>query len=90
MLYDAVAILAARRRRAPPSPPTRRAKDFVTDAFAHCKFIGLGGATDALVEAAGLTGKLDDACPPVGTAAQTTAFVARIAGPREWGRDLTA
>ena len=89
VLYDAVAIVTGADGGAALADDPA-ARDFLTDAFTHFKVIGLGGATDALVEAAGLTGKLDDACPPVGTAAQTTAFVARIAGPREWGRDLTA
>lgn len=66
------------------------ARDFLTDAFSHFKVIGLAGATDPLVAAAGLTGKLDDACLAVGKAKEVTAFVARLAGPRHWERDLSA
>ena len=89
VLYDTVAIVTG------PDGGTAladepAARDFLTDAFTHFKVIGLGGDTDALVEAAGLTGKLDDACLPVSTAAQTAAYVNRIAGPRHWERDLTA
>ena len=40
VLYDAVAVLAVRRRRRRCSPLDAAAKDFVTDAHAHCKFIG--------------------------------------------------
>ena len=89
VLYDAVAIVTG------PDGGTAladepAARDFLTDAFTHFKVIGLGGDTDALVEAAGLTGKLDDACLAVGTAAQAAGYVGRIAGPRHWERDLTA
>ena len=63
---------------------------FVTDAFAHQKVIGLGGDTQPLLRAAGLADKLDDACLPVDKPAATKEFLARIAGPRSWDRDLTA
>ncbi|MFW5470447.1 catalase [Knoellia sp. CPCC 206435] len=89
VLYDTVAVLAgADGGQVLADEPA--ARDFLTDAFTHFKVIGLGGSTDALVEAAGLTGKLDDACLAVGTAAETTAYVTRIAGPRQWVRDLSA
>ncbi|KGN32937.1 catalase [Knoellia sinensis KCTC 19936] len=89
VLYDAVAIIAGSEggTALADEPPAR---DFLTDAFAHYKVIGLAGATDALVDAAGLTGKLDDACLPVGTAKDCTAYVSRIAAPRKWDRDLSA
>ena len=89
VLYDAVAIVTGADGGAALADEPA-ARDFLTDAFTHFKVIGLGGDTDALVEAAGLTGKLDEACLPVGTAAQTAGFVDRIAGPRQWERDLTA
>lgn len=89
VLYDTVAILAGAEgeQALADQPPAR---DFLTDAFAHFKVIGLGAGTDALVAAAGLAGKLDDACLAVEAAKDTTAYVARIAGPRHWDRVLTA
>jgi catalase len=36
------------------------ARDFVTDAYAHCKFIGYAGEPKPLFEAAGLTSLMDD------------------------------
>ena len=36
------------------------ARDFVTDAFAHCKFIGYAGDAAPLFEAAGLGNLIDD------------------------------
>jgi catalase len=53
VLYDAVVVLAspggARALSARPA-----ARDFVTDAVAHCKFIGYTSAASVLFEAAGL------------------------------------
>ncbi|GAA4392426.1 hypothetical protein GCM10023153_11420 [Ornithinibacter aureus] len=89
VLYDAVAVVTgAAGGSALADDPA--ARDFLTDAFTHFKVIGLGGDTDALVAACGLTGSLDDACLPVGTAAEAKAFVTRLGGPRQWERDLTA
>ena len=36
------------------------ARDFVTDAYAHCKFIGHNGAARPLFEASGLAPLIDD------------------------------
>ena len=36
------------------------ARDFVTDAYAHCKFIGHAGDAAPLFEAAGLSSLMDD------------------------------
>jgi catalase len=53
VLYDAVAILAASGgARALAARPA--ARDFVTDAVAHCKFIGYTSGAAILFEAAGL------------------------------------
>jgi catalase len=89
VLYDAVAVVAGDEGgTALADEPA--ARDFLTDAFSHFKVIGLAGATDPLVAAAGLDDKLDEACLPVGRAKDVTAFVARLAGPRQWDRDLSA
>ncbi|PRY57062.1 catalase [Knoellia remsis] len=90
VLYDAVAIVAGSDGTPLANEPA--ARDFVADAFTHYKVIGLAGSTDALVAAAGLDGKLegDSAVLPVGSAKDATAFVSRLAGPRQWERDLRA
>lgn len=89
MLYDAIAVLTGPDGGAVLADEPA-ARDFLSDAFNHYKVIGLGGATDALVEAAGLTDKLDTACVGLDTAKDSTTFVSRIAGPREWDRNLDA
>jgi hypothetical protein len=71
VLYDAVAILAApgaaRTLAARPA-----ARDFVTDAVAHCKFIGYTSGAAGLFEAVGLP-----ADPAGGDAASSTWVTAR-------------
>ncbi|MGO4600176.1 catalase [Terrabacter sp. 2RAF25] len=89
VLYDAVAIVTGTQGGSALADEPA-ARDFLTDAFTHFKVIGLGGATEALVEAAALVGKLDEACLAVGTPAETTAYVGRLAGPRHWDRSVTA
>ena len=87
VLYDAVVVLAspggARMLGARPA-----ARDFVTDAVAHCKFIGYTGGASVLFEAAGLPADpadLDegfislDEYPPA-------EFIARCRQLRHWDR----
>jgi catalase len=63
------------------------AKDFVTDAFAHCKFIGLSQETAPLLEKAGLAADLDDGCLPLKTKADANAFLTALAPLRYWARE---
>jgi catalase len=89
VLYDAVAILAAPggARALAARPPAR---DFVTDAVAHCKFIGYTSGAAVLFEAAGLPtdpSNEDDGFislseyPPV-------EFIARCRQLRFWHREF--
>ena len=55
MLYDAVAVLASEEGAAAAGREPA-ARDFVTDAFAHCKFIGYTSEAIPLFEACGLAG----------------------------------
>jgi len=59
VLYDAIVVLASEPGiGALAALPA--ARDFVADAYAHCKFIGYAGDTAPLFGAAGLTGLMDD------------------------------
>jgi catalase len=59
VLYDAVVLLtSAEGVQALAEEPA--ARDFVTDAYAHCKFIGYDPAAQSLFEATGLAKKLDE------------------------------
>ena len=56
VLYDAVILLASKHGAAALAvQPVVR--DFVADAYAHCKFIGYTGDASPLFEAAGLAGQ---------------------------------
>ena len=67
-----------RRRRWPPSPAAR---DFVADAFAHCKFIGYTDAAMPLLDAAGLAGLDEGFIELDGNAAD---FISRCRQLRHW------
>jgi catalase len=91
VLYDAVAIIAepggARALAARPA-----ARDFVTDAVAHCKFVGYTSGAAVLFEAAGL--------PPDPSAADegfislnehpAAEFIARCRQLRHWDREFAS
>ena len=89
VLYDAVAILAApggaRSLAARPA-----ARDFVTDAVAHCKFIGYTSGAAVLFEAAGLP--MDPASADEGFISlnehPAAEFIARCHQLRHWQREF--
>jgi catalase len=58
MLYDAVAVLASKEGAALLANDSA-AKDFVSDAFAHCKWIAYVAEAIPLFEKAGLADNLD-------------------------------
>ena len=58
-LYDAV-VLAVRQHGASALAALPAARDFVADAYAHCKFIGYAGDAGPLFEATGLASLMDD------------------------------
>src|SRR3546814_20911691 len=64
------------------------AKDFVTDAFAHCKFIGVGGNAEAIFVAAGISEDLDEACLPLAKAVAAATFIEACRELRFWPREL--
>jgi catalase len=59
VLYDAVVLLAS-KHGTPALAAQPAVRDFVADAYAHCKFIGYTGDASSLFEAAGLGGLTDD------------------------------
>ncbi len=86
VLYDAVAIVAS-QAGAQQLAMDAAAKDFLTDAFAHCKFIGLSPELQPLLTKAGLADDLDDGCLPLKTKADIKAFVKALAPLRFWARE---
>jgi catalase len=87
VLYDAVALL--------PAPAAMddllresSARDFVADAFAHCKFIGYVESALPLFEKSGVAiENLDDGCIAIGTPKQAKSFVDSLAKLRIWERE---
>ncbi|NML12317.1 catalase [Sphingobium sp. AR-3-1] len=87
VLFDAVAVVASEEGAALLAIDAA-AKDFVTDAFAHCKYIGLTAEAQALFEKAGIADDLDEACLPLATAKDAGAFIAACRALRHWPREL--
>jgi catalase len=59
VLYDAVIILASKEGAAELAAQPA-ARDFVTDAYAHCKFVGYTSEAAALFEASGVSRLMDE------------------------------
>jgi catalase len=63
------------------------AKDFVTDAHAHAKFIGYGSDATALLEATGLDDAIDDGMIEIADGAAVEPFLTRCRDLRFWERE---
>ncbi|EIZ79851.1 catalase [Novosphingobium sp. Rr 2-17] len=87
VLFDAVAIVVSEAGAALLSIDAA-AKDFVTDAFAHCKFIGLTAEAEVIFAKAGIAGDLDDACLTLTGAKDADAFLTACRALRYWNREL--
>jgi catalase len=86
VLYDAVVVLtdsdgAEALAELPP------ARDFVNDAFAHCKFIGYCEAATALFDAVGLGPKVDDGFVALSNGDSVTGLLDKCAALRHWDRE---
>jgi catalase len=84
VLYDAVAVLGTDDGMAQLAG-LPAAKDFVSDAFAHAKFVGFSPAAATLFTAAGVTP--DDGFLPLGAAADAESFVDACRSLRFWTRE---
>jgi catalase len=86
VLFDAVAILVSAEGAALLSVDAA-AKDFATDAFAHCKYIGISAEAEAIFVKAGIADDLDEACLPIGKPADAQAFITACRALRYWARE---
>jgi catalase len=86
VLYDAIAIIAS-EEGAKMLAMDAAAKDFLTDAFAHCKFIGLSKETRPLLVKAGIADDLDDGCFALKAKTDAKAFITALAPLRFWARE---
>lgn len=87
VLFDAVAVIpsAEGAQLLINDAPSR---DFVSDAFAHCKFIGLSDGGSVLMAGAGLADKMDAGCIGLASPADAKTFLAATAPLRLWDREL--
>ncbi|WP_291866441.1 catalase [Bradyrhizobium sp.] len=86
VLYDAVALLPA-AAGVQDLLQEHTARDFVADAFAHCKFIGYVDTAAPLLEKAGITqDDFDEGVIPLG-AKEAAGFVERLGRLRVWARE---
>jgi catalase len=87
VLYDAIALL--------PSPAATdtllqeaTARDFVADAFAHCKFIGYVKAAVPLLERAGISAAdLDNGLVAISSSKEASVFIEQLGDLRIWDRE---
>ncbi|MGO6704047.1 catalase [Rhizobium ruizarguesonis] len=86
VLYDALALL-------PSSEGTgdllkeATARDFVADAFVHCKFIGYVETALPLMQKAGIADSLDEGVMALGAVKDVPAFIKALGKLRVWGRE---
>jgi catalase len=88
VLYDAVVILATKEGAGMLSQDPA-ARDFVTDAYAHSKFIGYVDEATALFRATGVGDTLDPGFVPLDNNGSAGDFLARCRQLRYWERQLT-
>jgi catalase len=85
VLYDAVAILPGAESAAHLAADAA-VRDFVADAFAHCKFIGYAAAAEPVLEAAGVWSRRDEGFVDLEHTG-VEAFVDRCSDLRYWDRE---
>jgi len=88
VLYDAVAVLPSEDGAALLAGDAP-SKDFVSDAFAHCKFIAHSSAAGALFDEARIPAEKDAGFVLLRTAKDAKAFIETCAALRFWSRELT-
>src|SRR5690554_142154 len=86
VLYDAVVILFSEKEAAMLANEAT-AKDFVTDAFAHCKFSGYSPEVAPLFKATGLQELLDEGCGELTNPASVNVFMSNCHQLRFWKRE---
>lgn len=86
VLFDAVAIIAS-ESDIEMLAKDATARDFVNDAFSHCKFIGYAQEAFQLFKSAGLESKLDDGCVSLSGADTVAPFIRTCRDVRFWDRE---
>lgn len=87
VLFDAVAILVSEEGAAELAADAAT-KDFASDAFAHCKFIGFSAEAAPIFDAAGIGDDLDEACLVLAKGGDAKSFIEACRALRHWPREL--
>ena len=85
VLYDAVVLLTSEAGAAALAAMPA-ARDFVTDAYAHCKFIGLTAGAVRLLDAVGLAERRDEGFVTLDGGASPEDYLQRCRSLRYWDR----
>jgi len=86
VLFDAVALLTS-AEAIDDLVKEATARDFVADAFQHCKFIGYDESAMKLLEKAGIEDALDEGVVALPGEYGLAAFASEIGKLRVWGRE---
>ena len=86
VLFDAVALLTS-AAAIDDLLKEATARDFVADAFQHCKFIGYDQSAVPLLAIAGIVGAEDEGIIPLPGEDGISAFVAELGKLRVWSRE---
>ncbi|KRB49213.1 catalase [Rhizobium sp. Root708] len=86
VLFDAVALLAS-HQAIEDLVKEAAARDFVADAFQHCKFIGYDQSALPLLDKAGIASALDEGTVELSEAKDIAGFVEELGKLRVWGRE---
>jgi catalase len=86
VLYDAVAVLPSESGMIDLLKEST-ARDFVADAFAHCKFIAYTAAALPLFEKAGIFEGLDEGVILLATPKDVASFIELLGNLRIWSRE---
>lgn len=86
VLFDAVALLTSAEAM-DDLVKEATARDFVADAFQHCKFIGYDQSAMPLLEKAGIADALDEGVIAVPGEEGLGGFVSSLGKLRVWGRE---
>ncbi|GGY73130.1 catalase [Marinobacter zhanjiangensis] len=86
VVFDAVVLLPS-EENVDELAKDATARDFVDDAFAHCKFIGYSPAASKLFDSVGLTAMLDDGCVSLNGPGDTSKFIEACRVLRYWPRE---
>jgi catalase len=86
VLFDAVALLTS-DQAIDDFVKEATARDFVADAFQHCKFIGYDQSALPLLDKAGISAALDEGTIALSSAKNVSEFTEELGKLRVWGRE---